>query len=356
MTRLATRFAPYFKAVQNRMAEVASQSNGTAPQFRAPKSTPQVDSDTASVASSKVAIGEYDRVTYYVWYPENLNVNDVIERVVGSISPAARPYTSLHPKKRTLTCFSAPVNCCYILVETIGKYRSQIHNKPIYLSHGNGETTVITPRITNSPRFWKRIGYEVPYNRNRKAEEDWSGTIMERMMRRAGLDALETQYFFSQNEEPIICIINYYLSDKHIERDLAKSKTFQEFGCRPSRPGRRLTDTNFKLDYAPSQMLQMQNELDQYSNAPPPANSLPLELDDVLFDNHEQGDMAGVDPALDEDPETIHPMLVQPTDEINFLDGHLSAEGPETILQDPIEPNLRTVGEVVENSDSFDVL
>jgi hypothetical protein len=339
------------------MAQLASQSNDSAPQFRAPNESASAPvNDTASVASSKVHIGEYDRVTYYVWYPENLNVNDVLERLAGSISPAARQCTTLTPKKRTFHYFSAPVTCCYILVETIGKYRSQIHHRPIYLSHGNGQTTMITPRMTNNPRTWKRIGYEVPFNLDRKKEDDWSGTVMERMMRRAGLDPLESQFFFAQNGEPIICIVNYYLNDKHLQRDLSKEKTFQEFGCRPSRPGRRLTDTNFKLEYSPSQMQQMLNELDQYSNAPQPAHSGPLELDDVLFNNYEQDHMNGLEPALDEDPNADHPMYVQPQNEFNFLDAQLSAADPEMILQSPIEPISNLEHEVdEENSEQLDV-
>jgi hypothetical protein len=324
MTRLATRFAPYFRAVRERSA-----SNEAVPEFRAPDANP-TPSVAGSEVSTRVRIGEHERCTYYVWYPENLNVNDILERIAGGMSPSARQCTTLSPKKRTYNYFSVPVTCCYILVETIGKYRSQIQNKPIYVSHGNGETTLLTPRLTNNPKMVKRIGYEVPYNFERKNEESWSGTVMEKMMRRANLDPVETQFYFPQNGEPVVCIVNHYFNEKHMQRDLQKQKTFKEFGCAASRPGRRLTDINFKLEYSPSQMQQMLNELDQYSNDQQ-VEVGPLELDDVLFNNYEQDPNGEED--LDFEPEPDHPMYQN-----NLLDNNVENVVLDADLQEPMNP------------------
>jgi hypothetical protein len=340
MTRLATRFAPYFRAVREKIA-----TENAVPEFRAPNgristsATPSEVQSTTSTnnANNKVRIGENERCTYYVWYPENLNVNDIMERICGAMSPTARQITTVTPKKRTFNYFSVPVTCCYVLVETIGKYRSQIQNKPIYVSHGNGDTTILYPRLTNNPRTFKRIGYELSYNYDRKQEEDWSGTVMEKMMRRANLDPIETHFYFPQNGEPVICVVNHYWAEKHMERDYVKNKTFKEFGCAPSRPGRRLTDVNFKLEYSPSQMQQMLNELDQYSNDQQQPEVGPLELDDVLFDNYE-ANQNGTD-ELDFEPEQAdHPMYVQ-----NFDSGHLLDNQTENVistadLQQPMHP------------------
>jgi hypothetical protein len=288
MTRLASRYVPYIRP-STRNGNRVQQAEEAPKVVRPLPAVPAVPGKPESIISQQDRPGstlqENERVCFILWYPENISRHDVLERIASSISPKAREYTKLYAKRASRSFVTVPISVTYVLIETLARFKSQFINKPIFLSHGNGDHTVLKAFRVNNHRVAKRLVWEVPYNFQRRSEEEWTGTVLEKMMRRAALSPDHSQYYFAQNGEPVLVIVNYYFNDVVFERDMQKNKTFQVFGCSESRPSRRLPDTNFPLNSMPSQQEQLINELDQMASDHPSVN--PLELEDLLFNQPE---------------------------------------------------------------------